>query len=118
MSELARPLIATVSLLCLWFIAMALEAAQAPVWALALIGGVLLVNLIVLAASVLKVTREQDGEDGDGDLPLHRPDRPEPGGGGEPSWWPELERELTQYLAEHDRLGREPQRVPVGSGDV
>jgi hypothetical protein len=110
MSELTRPLAATVSLLCLWFIAMILEAMRAPVWALGTICGVLLANVILLAACILEVTREQDGGDGDGDVPLHRPDRPEPGNGGGPSWWAEVER----YLAEQERQKRRPQRDPVG----
>lgn len=115
MAQIVRPLVALFSLIALWFAAMILEALQVPAWGIAMIGGVLLVNLVVLTALLYHATREPSDRHGDGGLPAPRLDLPEPGGGGEPSWWPELERDLQQYLAEHERNDRQPERVPVGA---
>lgn len=117
MSQSTRPLVAALSLVGLWFLAMVLEALGAPVWALLVNGGLLLVNVIALTAAIHQVTLEQERGDGDGGGPSYGPDVPHSGGGGEPSWWPELERELAQYLAAHEQDSPEPQRVPVGSVD-
>lgn len=114
MSQISRPLVAAFSLVGLWFLAMVLETLRVPVWALVMNGGLLLVNVIVLTAAIHDVTRQQYHQDGDGGLPPRRPDLPDPGGGGEPTWWPEFERALAKYLAEDER----PQPVPVGSLDA
>lgn len=115
MSQITRPLVAALSLAGLWFLAMVLETLAVPVWVLVINGGLLLANVIVLTGLIHQATRERDRPDGDGGLPPDRPDVPDPGGGTEPSWWPELERELAQYLAEHEQDGWGLQRVPVGS---
>lgn len=115
MAQVARPLVALFSLIALWFLAMVLEALRVPAWAIAMIGGVLLANLIVLTVSLYQATREPGDRHGDGGLPVPCQDLPEPGGGDEPSWWPELERDLQQYLAEHEQAARQPDRAPVGA---
>lgn len=113
MSRITRPLAAALSLVMLWFLAMVLETLRVPVWALLMLGGLLLVNVLVLLASIHQATRESDGQDGDGGLRRHRPEAPDSGGGGEPSWWPEFEGELARYLAEHEQDER-PERLPAG----
>jgi hypothetical protein len=115
-SPVTRPLVAALSLVGLWFLAMVLETLRAPVWALVVNGALLLVNVIALAALIHQATREQDRRDGDGGIRAIDRGSPESGGGPGPSWWPELERELAEYLAEHEQDDREPQRVPVGHG--
>ncbi len=109
MSAVMRSLFATGSLLGLWFVAMALEALSAPMWALGMIAGLLLANLIALMVWVHQATREHDVGDGDGGLPRPHPEVPNPGD-DDPTWWTELE----QYLAEHDRRGTAP--APSGAG--
>jgi hypothetical protein len=125
MSQLTRPLVAALSLLVLWVLAMVLETLRVPVWVLVVNGALLLVNVIVLTASIHQVMREQGRGDGDGGVRPHRRDVRDSGGGGGISWWPEFERELAQYLAEQQRDDREQQRddrgrdrVPVGSVDA
>lgn len=110
MSEITRPLVTAASLLVLWFLAMVLEALGVPVWAMAMVAGLLLANLIAVTYSIHQVTRERDRPGGDGRRPDH-PDTPGPGGGGDPSWWPEFERELTDYVAEREQGERRRQTV-------
>jgi hypothetical protein len=98
MSQITRPLIATLWLVGLWFLAMVLEALDAPAWALALNGGLLLANLGALIVSIHEITCERERPDGEGGVSLDRPDAPDPDGGDDPSWWPGFERELAQYV--------------------
>lgn len=114
MAQITRPLIALLSLVGLWFVAMVLEALRLPVWVMVMNGGLLLVNLVVLVSLVHRVTCETDRRQGDGGLPPPRSDVPDSGGGSESDWWPELERELAQYLAEQEVDQPRRQRVPVG----
>jgi hypothetical protein len=111
---ITRALAAVLSLIALWFLAMVLEALRVPAWVLAVNGGLLLVNVIVLIGSLHQATREPADPGGDGGIHGSRPDIPGSGGGDEPSWWPELERELRQYLAERERDERE-RRVTAGA---
>jgi hypothetical protein len=110
----ARPLAAALSLVALWFLAMVLEALRVPVWVLALNAASLLGNLAVLISSLHQATREETRPGGGGGLRASGPDVPGSGGGDEPSWWPELERELTQYLAANVR-NRELVRASVAA---
>jgi hypothetical protein len=113
--SVTEPLLAALSLAGLWMLAMVLEAMGVPVWALVLTGGLLVVNVIVLTACLYRATRDEGRRDGGGGAPPHGPDIPEPGGGRDPSWWPELERELEQYLAEHEAARTEARGAPAGS---
>lgn len=116
MSQVARPLFATVSLLTLWFVAFALQGLGMPVWTVCLTCGFSAVNLIVLMGLFHQVTLERDPGDGGRGIAGDRPDAPDAGPGGELSWWPEFERELAEYSAAPRDL--HPERVPVGSVDV
>jgi hypothetical protein len=113
MAQIIRPLLALLSLVALWFLAMVLEALGVSAWAMAMIGGLLLVNVVVLIAMIHRVTLEQDGRDGKGGLPPHHPDVPQSGGGDQLGWWPELERELAEYLADQEQNDRQPQPAAV-----
>jgi hypothetical protein len=116
MAQIVRALLATVSLLVLWFLAFALQELSVPVWALGVIGALSVVNLIVLMGLFHQLTCERDRrEGGNGRAVAPNPVAPNPGGGGEPSWWPKFERELAQYSAEHERGDRSAARVPVGT---
>jgi len=113
--SVTEPLLAALSLAGLWMLAMVLEAMGVPVWALVVTGALLVANVIVLTACIYRATRDEGHSDGGGGAPPHGPEIPDPGGGHDPSWWPELERELAQYLAERDPARTEAQQVPAGS---
>jgi hypothetical protein len=115
LAVIARPLAAALSLVALWFLAMVLEALRMPDWVLAVNAGLLLVSLIVLISSLHQATREEFRPDGDEGLSASGPDVPGSGGGDDPSWWPELERELAQYLAAHEPSEGEPERTSVAA---
>jgi hypothetical protein len=103
-SELARPVIATLAFACAWLITPASDVMRAPGWTIFLGGAVIVVSIVVIIATLHLWTREGDGGDsGPGRQADHggagrrpgAPDAPQHGGGGgEPSWWPKFERQL------------------------
>lgn len=108
-SLLARPAIATFVLASAWLITAVVDAVGAPRWTIFLGGGVIVVSLVVVLATLHSWTQAGDaaargGDQGGGGVRRPRPDAPQPG--GDPSWWPEFERELAVYVAE--RQQREP----------
>jgi hypothetical protein len=86
---------------------MVLEALGAPIWILSITGAAILLSLIAVTAAVHQATREQPGDDpADGHDGRGRPRPEDPGrdgGGGQPSWWPEFEREFARYASETER---------------
>jgi hypothetical protein len=117
-SQLARPVIATLALACAWLIAAGSAAMQAPGWTMFL-GGVVIVASIAVATATLHVwTQGGDGGDiapgergahGGGGPGRGRPDAPQPGAGGSaPDWWPEYERQFALHVAEREIARRRP----------
>jgi hypothetical protein len=118
-SELARPLIAMFAFACAWLLTAGFDALRAPGWTMFMGGAVIVVSLVVIIVTVHRWTQGGDGGDsgpgrrGDehgGSGPRRcRPDTPQRGGGGsDPSWWPEFERQLAFYVAEREREKRQP----------
>lgn len=105
-----RAALLTLSLLCAWFVSMVLETLRSPVWLLLMTGAVILLNVIALAATIHLATSVQPDDDpGDGHDGRGRPGPENPardGGGGEPGWWPEFERQFADYVSgAADRCG-------------
>ena len=77
---------------------------------LTLVGGVAVVVLLIIALGVHRrpsASSRRDGGDSNSDRggwtpEKLRPNNP-PGGQGEPSWWPEFEREFRRYAARSAR---------------
>jgi hypothetical protein len=71
------------------------------------------VSTVAIVVSLHLWTQESDGgqsgpghrhERGGGGPRRGRPDAPQHGGGGsDPGWWPEFERQLARYVADGDR---------------
>lgn len=105
-----RAVLLTLALLCAWFMSMVLETLRAPVWLLLMTGAVIVLNVIALAATVHLATSYRPGDNpGGGHDGRGRPRPEDPGrdgGGGEPSWWPEFERQFAGYVSEAERPRR------------
>ena len=112
-SELARALIATSAFGCAWLLTAVFDALGAAGWTTLTGGGVMVVCIVVLTVTVHLWTQGGDGgepgsgqrgNDGEGGPGRGRPDAPHHGGGGnDPAWWPEFERQLALYVAERER---------------
>lgn len=116
-SELARLMTATFACVCAWLVTAALVAMRAPDWTTFVGGGVIMGSIAAVIAMLHLWTHAGDADEAqparrtdDGGGPRrHWPDPPQPGGGGsDPSWWPEFERRLALYSAEHERENRQP----------
>lgn len=111
MSSPMRGFAAALSLVCTWILAMVLEALRAPAWLLALTAAVILLSLIAVTAAIHAATCDQPGDDpGDGHDGRGRPGPANPGrdggGGDEPEWWPEFERQFAGYVSAVERRRR------------
>jgi hypothetical protein len=120
LSQLARPVIATLAFACAWPLAAGLDAMRAPGWTIILGGAVIVVSIVVITGTLHLWTQGGHGGDiGPGHPGQHdgggpgrrRPDAPHGGGAGAPSWWPEFERQLVLYMAERESEKRQPPRV-------
>ncbi len=123
-SSLARAMIATFAFACAWLIT-AFDAMLAPGWIVFLGVAVIVVSIGLIAATLHIWTQEVDGggngagprpDDGEGGPGRRRPDAPHHGGGGsDPSWWPEFERQLASYVAKREKpVVHHPVRGPGG----
>jgi hypothetical protein len=120
-SSLARLMIATVAFVCAW-LTTALDAARPRDWTVFLGVAVIVVSIVLVIVSLHIWAQANDGGesgagpggDQDGGGPGRRwPDAPKPGGGGnDPSWWPEFERHLALYVAEGEKVKRQPAVLP------
>lgn len=111
-SPLARAVIATFAFTGAWLLTGVLDALRAPGWTMFTGGAVIVVSIVGITVTVHLWTQEGGGEggpgkrgdDGEGGQPRRRPDAPQHGGGGnDPSWWPEFEREFAFYVAQGDQ---------------
>jgi hypothetical protein len=75
-------------------------------------GGSVIVLSIVVVIAALHLwtrgdgceTRRDRGRPEDGGGPTrHWPEAPQGGGGGDPSWWPEFQRQLALYVGQRER---------------
>jgi hypothetical protein len=118
-SGLARPLIAMLVFAGAWLLTAVFGALRAPGWTMFTGGAVIAVSIVVITVTVHRWTQGGDGGDsspgrrgdehGGGGPRRCRPDTPQRGGGGsDPSWWPEFERQLAFYVAEREREKRQP----------
>jgi hypothetical protein len=122
-SIVARPLIAIFALAWAWLLTAALDALRAPSWTILPGGAVIVVSIVVITVTVHLWTQAGDGGESDpgqggdhgGGGPRRRPpNAPKPrGGGSDPSWWPEFERQLAFYFAERERDKRQPAVLPA-----
>jgi hypothetical protein len=122
-SQLARPVIATLAFVVAWLITAVFAAMRAPGWTISMGGAVIVVSIVVIVATLYLWTQAgEGGESGAGPRDDHggrgtrrrRPDAPQPGGGGgDPSWWPEFERQLALYVAAREREERQPAVLPA-----
>jgi hypothetical protein len=118
LSLLARALVATLAFACAWLLSAVLAALRAPVWATAMGCALIVISIVVITVTIHlwaqagvggEHGRGQQDDEGKGGPRRRRPDAPQPGGGGtEPSWWPEFERQLAFYVAEGEREKRQP----------
>jgi hypothetical protein len=121
-SRVARPLIATFAFAWAWLLTAVFVALRAPGWTMFTGGAVIVVSIVVITVTVHLWTQGADGGDsgpgqrGDhgGGGPRRRgPDAPQHGGGGtDPSWWPEFERQLAFYVAKREWEKRPPAVLP------
>ena|SRR5947209_596628 len=117
-SQLARPLIATLAFVCAWLLTAAFDALRAPGWTTFTGAAVMVASISVTIVTVHRWTQNGDaGESGpgqsddhDGGGPRrHRPVGPRRGagsGGGDPAWWPEFERQFAFYVANRNGARR------------
>jgi hypothetical protein len=121
----ARPLIATFAFTCAWLLTAALDVLRAPGWTTGLGCVIVALSVFVITVTLHRWTQEgaggesrsglQGDEGGDGPR-CRRPDGPLPGGGGsEPSWWPEFERQLALYVADGKSVKRKRARHAIES---
>ncbi len=111
--SLARPVIATFAFACAWLVTATSDAMGAPGWTTFLGTAVIVVSIVLIIATLHVWTQGGDdgeggpeprGSDGGGGPGRRWPNAPQHGGGGsDPSWWPEFERQLALYVAEHER---------------
>jgi hypothetical protein len=110
MSQLSRLVIATLAFVCSWLITAAFDALRAPAAAMFVGGAVILLSIAAVIATLHRWARA--GDEGGGGPRRRSPDHPQPeGGGSDPSWWPEFERQLASYVAEQERE-KPPVRCP------
>jgi hypothetical protein len=122
-SALPRLLIAVFAFMCAWLLAAELGALGAPGWTMFMGGAVIVVSIAVMLGAVHVWSQvgeggesegEHRGDDGEGGP---RPDAPEPGGGGnDPRWWPEFERQLAFYTAEREERKQHAAMLPARAG--
>jgi hypothetical protein len=79
-----------------------------PTWATVPGTAAVLISMVLVVAVAQISLREDAGGEGtegdDGGGGMQPPDRPiDRGGPAEPSWWPEFERDLADYLVERER---------------
>lgn len=120
-SQLARPVIATVAFACAWLMTAAFDAMRAPDWSMFLGGVVIVVSIAVTTATLHLWTQEGDGGNrgpgrpsghGGGGPRGRRPDAPQHGGDSSaPNWWPEFERQFASYVAERENIRRFESRI-------
>jgi hypothetical protein len=108
-SPVARPAIATLAFAFAWLTTAALDTMRAPKWTIVLGGAVIVVSIVTMTACLHLWAREAAGgdsrrDDGGGGPRRGAPDAPDRGGGGiEPEWWPEFERQLAAYISEREK---------------
>jgi hypothetical protein len=122
LSQLARLVITTLAFVCAWLITAAFDAARAPDWTM-YTGGAVIVASIALVIATLHLwtqagdgdeSEQEHGDEGGGGLRRRWPDAPQDGGGGsDPSWWPEFERQLALHVANYERETRLPAVLPA-----
>jgi hypothetical protein len=105
MTQLTRLVVATLAFVCAWVITATLDAIRAP-------GGAMFFGVAAIAVSIVAAVATlhrwaQPGGAGGGGPRRHPPSGPNAGGGSDPSWWPEFERQLALYVAERDRENRQ-----------
>lgn len=112
MPRIARPVVATLAFACAWLVAAGFDAMGVRGWAMFLSVAVIVVSLVAITATLhLWALGGEGGDAGPGPRGAHggggprrrRPDAPQPGGGGAPSWWPDFERQFEAYVAERER---------------
>lgn len=121
-SHLVRVLITTFAFTCAWLLTAVADALRAPGWTMFTGGAVLVVSIVVITVTVHLWAQEGGNETGSGQRgdkdgggpPRRKPDAPQHGGGGrDPSWWPEFEREVALYVAERERERHETDVLPA-----
>lgn len=127
-SRLARPLIATCAFACAWLLTAMLDALRAPGWTIFTGGVEIMVSIVVISLTVHLWTQASEGterhpgergDEGGGEPRPDRPNAPDPrGGGNDPSWWPEFERQVALYVAEREREKRQSVVAPVEPGSA
>jgi hypothetical protein len=123
LSEVARPLIATFAFTCAWLLTAGFDVFRAPGWTTGLGCAVVALSVVVITVTLHRWTQEGvggesrsglQGDEGGGGPRCRRPDGPLPrGGGSEPSWWPEFERQFALYAAEGKSVKRKPARHAI-----
>jgi hypothetical protein len=112
MWRLARPLVACCGLSSAWG-TWVLAVLRGPASIIALTSAVFAVGSVATAIAIHLATcdTEEHDDEGTGGAPSIGPEAPIGGGGNdEPPWWPEFERQLTEYAAQRER-----ERQPVRS---
>jgi hypothetical protein len=109
-SRVARPLVACCGLSGAWGAWVLIVVVHGPAWMMALTLSVFGLSSAALGIAIhLATYEEEDRRDGGaGGAPGLGPEAPDGGGGDEPLWWPEFERQLAAYAARPDR-----ERLPV-----
>lgn len=123
LSQIARPVIATFAFVCAWLLVAGVDAMGVRGWTIFLGAAVIVVSIAVMTATLHLWAQGGDGGDlgpghrgaqGGGGPRRRRPDTPQHGGGDAPSWWPDFERQLADYVAERERSGATSEyRVPT-----
>jgi hypothetical protein len=68
--------------------------------------------LVLLARSRRSDQPGSESDEGSGGGGSKRPERPSPSdSGGEPSWWPQFERDLADYVHRIEAVGRRPNKM-------
>lgn len=116
-SPLARLVMATFAFAVAWLLTAVCDAMGTPAWTMIVGGTVVLMSIAMVIASLHLWTNagvggdrqsERRNDEGGGGAP-HWPDAPSHGGGGsDPSWWPEFERQLAEYVGKSEREWRQP----------
>jgi hypothetical protein len=109
-SRVARPLVACCGLSGAWGAWVLDIVVHGPVWMMALTVSVFALSSVAMGVAIHLATYDQDDrqDGGAGVAPTLGPEAPDGGGGDEPLWWPEFERQLAAYAARRDR-----ERQPV-----
>jgi hypothetical protein len=109
-ARVARPLIACFGLCGAWGAFVLAIVVHGPGWMMALTVSAFALSSVALGVAIhLATCEEEDRHDGGaGGAPRLSPEAPDGGGGDEPLWWAEFERQLAAYAARRDR-----ERQPV-----